>query len=132
MSSFPANISNEKAEQLLTKCGDNIIDASKTSRNELCQGIYKNLLKHDKVDLNILHAYINVCVENGIKLDIKEFLTNIKYKATGETYKLLLRNVSETGDIDEVFKILELMKIESIPINEAIFNDLVLAHSISG
>lgn len=126
------DISTDDAEQLLNKCGDNIIGATKISKNELCQKIFKNLIDHDKVNFNIVHAYINVCTENNVRLNIQEVLQNIKCKITKETYKLLLKNVCERGDIDQALQILDMMKLESVPLDEFIFNNLVMAHSASG
>lgn len=132
LSFFTAHISNEEAERILTMCGNNMVNASNTSRNEICQRVYKNLLEHGKVDMNILQAYINVCTENDVKLNIKEVLTNTKFKITEGTYKLMLKNVSERGDIEEATRILEMMKLDSVPIDEYVFNNLVLAHAIAG
>lgn len=116
----------------MSQCGDNIINASRGLRNELCQKIYKGLLEHNKLNLNILHTYIKVCTENGFKLDIHEVLSHIKDKQIEETYKLLLRNVCENGDLEEVIKILNEMKNASVPNDEYVFNNLILAHSITG
>lgn len=126
------NISTEDAEQLLSKCGNTITDATKTSKNELCQKMFKNLLDNDKVNVNIVHAYITVCIENNVKLNIQEVLRNIKCEKTNETYKLLLKNVCERGNLEEALQILDIMKLESVPLDEFVFNNLVLVYASSG
>lgn len=127
-----ADVSNEQAKQFWVMYGETILGASKSVRNALCQETYRNLLKHDKVNLEILHIYINICTENSIELNVKEVLESIKFKITADTYKILLKNVCEKGNVTEASIILELMKKESITIDEFVFNNLVLAHSISG
>lgn len=127
-----ANISSEQAEQFFTKYSDVINGASIKSKQELCQEMYKNLLNHVQVKLSFLHSYINICTANNIKVNIKEILTNLKYKIPGETYKLLLKNCCEQNDIEDAFKILHIMKLESVPLDEFVFNNLVLAQSASG
>lgn len=89
------------------------------------------MLTANKVDRDILHQYINICTENGVKVQ-KATLNNVHVEFNDETYKLLLKNMCEIGDIKEVLLVLDIMKQLAIPIDENVFNNLVLAHTISG
>lgn len=90
------------------------------------------MLNYDKVNLSFLHSYINECTANNVKVNITEILANLKYKLPGETYKLLLKNCCEQNDIEEALKILDLMKLELVPLDEFVFNNLILAQAASG
>lgn len=116
---------------MLVRCGEHVSD-SKYSKSELLEKVFENLLKHKKVNLKILHSYINICTKNNIKLNTTEFFQNTKFQGTTETYKILLKNVCEKGDIGEALKILTIMKTQSVSLDEFVFNNLILAHSMSG
>lgn len=107
------------------------MNSSIKSKSEIYQKIYENMLKHDKVNLSFLHTYINACTANNIKVNVEEILTNKKYKIRGETCKLLLKNCCEQSDIKAALQILDMMKSESIPLDEFVFNNLVLAQAAS-
>ncbi|KAJ8921642.1 hypothetical protein NQ315_010551 [Exocentrus adspersus] len=126
------NISSTDAKLLLTCCGSSVVDSSKQMRDRVCQDIYKNLLKYNKLDIDVCHAYVETCTENSTILNCKELLSGIKFEPNQTTYKLLLDNVCENGDVRQALMLLELMKAEGIHANEEVFNKLVLAHTICG
>ncbi|XP_018577646.1 leucine-rich PPR motif-containing protein, mitochondrial [Anoplophora glabripennis] len=126
------SLSSEDARLLFTCCGNSVADSSKQARDKICQEIYKNLLDCNKLDLNISHTYIEICTENSVVLNCKEFLSQVKFEPNQKTYKLLLDNVCQKADIVQALELLETMKIKGISVNEEIFNDLVLAHTIQG
>nr|CAH7746771.1 unnamed protein product [Callosobruchus chinensis] len=124
------NISREDAILLLNCCGNSVVDSSLEARDRVCQDIYKNLLKHNKLDLSVYNKYIEICTENGTLLNAKEFLESIKCRPSQDTIKLLFRNICEKGSTSQAFHLLELMKEYSFPVDEDIFSYLILAHVI--
>nr|CAI5838257.1 unnamed protein product [Callosobruchus analis] len=124
------NISQEEAILLLNCCGNSVVDSSSDARDSVCQDIYKNLLKHNKLDLSVYNKYIEICTENGTLLNTKSFLESIKINPDQETIKLLLKNSCEKGNTSQAFDLLELMKENSFPLDEDIFSYLILAHTI--
>lgn len=125
-------LSAEDARLLFTCCGSSIADSSKQARNKICQEMYEKLLDCKKLDLDTCHTYIEVCTENAIVLNCKQFLSQLQLEPNQETYKLLLDNVCEKADIGQALELLEMMKVMNISINEEMFNNLVLAHTIQG
>lgn len=78
------------------------------------------------------HTYIKICTENNVVLNCKEFLSQVKCEPNQKTYKLLLENVCEKADIIQALELFEVMKVKGISVNEEMFNNLVLAHTIQG
>lgn len=132
ISDFSAELSNEDVQLLLNCCGNFVPDSSRRLRDEVCQRIFIDLIKNNKLTLDTYHTYIKVCTENSVKLDIREFLSSLKDEPTQQTYKLLMKNVCEKGDIRQAIELLEIMKKNFINADEDIFNDLVLVHMITG
>ncbi|XP_023011712.2 leucine-rich PPR motif-containing protein, mitochondrial isoform X1 [Leptinotarsa decemlineata] len=125
-------ISNDDGKILLRYCGSSAINSSRKSRNELCQTIYDNILEQDKVDLKVYYSYIKTCTENGILLNWREFLSNLKHKPDEKIHKLLLENVCDSGAIEEAFSILEEIKYEGYSVDEDVFASLLLGHTLKG
>ncbi|KAG5894067.1 hypothetical protein JTB14_003926 [Gonioctena quinquepunctata] len=126
------DISREDGKLLLASCGNSTADSSRESRNEMCQKIYHNLSKHDKLDFSIYHSYIRICTENGVCLNSKDFLSSLKHKPDELIYKLLLENICESGKVGEAFILLEVIKSEGYSVDEDVFASLLLAHTIEG
>ncbi|XP_072390248.1 leucine-rich PPR motif-containing protein, mitochondrial [Diabrotica undecimpunctata] len=126
------SISNDEGQVLLQCCGSLAINSSQQERNKLCQNIYGNLAKHNKLDVDVYNTYIEICTQNRTLINFKQFLENLKCELHKRTYMLLFQNVCECGDISQAFLLLEMMKSENIPVDEEIFNNLVLVHTLNG
>lgn len=85
-----------------------------------------------KFNSAVYHTYVQVCTENRIVLNCSDFLASMKCKPDESTYKLLLQNVCENGDLEQAFGVLNLMKENMFALDEQVFNELVLVHTING
>ncbi|CAH0552880.1 unnamed protein product [Brassicogethes aeneus] len=118
---------------LLFECAGKLAyNYSKEERDDLCQKLVKYLPKFNKLDINIYHKYLEICTENRSLVNPKQFLNNLRCEPNSETYKLLLRNVCEFGDLETSIIILETMKEKQIPIDEEVFANLVLVYILKG
>ncbi|XP_056647094.1 leucine-rich PPR motif-containing protein, mitochondrial [Diorhabda sublineata] len=126
------NITSDEGHLLLLACGASTFKSSQNERNIVCQNLYANLEKYNKLDLRIYNSYIKICTENRTLINCETFLDNLKCEPSQETLKLLFQNVCESGDVNQAFNILELMKNKAIAIDESVFNDLVLVHTLNG
>lgn len=124
--------SDDKIILLLKCCGKYVPNENIATRNLLCQRIFNELNKIQKFSLEIYHTYIQICTENNVELDHLQFLQQMLSPATEQTYKLLMKNACENGDISKAITLLNTMKDKEISLGEEDFNSLVQAHSIVG
>lgn len=99
--------------------------------------LFSQIWQHlEKISFNFKPKHYNIliqiCTENFIPINYSQFLTTMKCEPDNETYKCLLENACEKGDVQQAFSVLSIMKDENITIDEEIFNLLVLGHTIHG
>ncbi|XP_050312939.1 leucine-rich PPR motif-containing protein, mitochondrial [Anthonomus grandis grandis] len=123
-------LKSEDAELLLKCCGSLIPDSSRIQRNALCQEVFNGLKQADNLNTGIINRYIKTCTENNCPITDKEFV--LKSQPNYDTYKLLLENVSQFGNVQEVLTLLEVMKTKEISLGSEMVNSLILAHTING
>lgn len=136
-------------------CGNLISEESPEKRTQLVQEIWNTFEKLGKFIGNTLlhHAnkpFIN-CIHLGILLDIShhnallrvylenahpfvptKFLSGLEQRGIEPnrvTYQRLITRYCQTGDIEGATRILEFMREKGMPVNEIVFNALVLGHS---
>lgn len=119
---------------LLLKCSGSITaNLSLEARQALCGKIWQALNECIVgMDLQYYHTYVKVCTENRIVLEFKKFLAEMKVKPTQETYYLLLENAARSRSALNTLGILAEMKNLRVPLNERVFNALILNQGLIG
>jgi leucine-rich PPR motif-containing protein len=78
------------------------------------------------------NALLRVYIENEHKFSPLEFLSYMEQKGVEPnrvTYQRLITRFCQDGDIEGASKILEFMKQKELPINENVFNALIMGHA---
>lgn len=93
-----------------------------------------NLEYRSGVQLDISHynALLSVYIENQYEFSPIEFLKKLEAKGIEPnrvTYQRLVTACCHKGDVEAATDILQIMKEKGLPINEAIFNSLIIGHS---
>ena len=114
-------------------CGNLVPEELPEVRTALVQEIWKTL-KALNVPMDISHynALLRVYLENEHPFSPTDFLAEIASKAIEPnrvTYQRLISRYCQQGDIDGATRILEYMRGKSLPVNESVFNSLILGHS---
>lgn len=121
---------NEQVTLYLLCCGKISVYENPSNRIATLHKLW-DLLETNKFIFDVEHynVYIKVYTENKIHIDCESFLSKMKCKPNHETFKLLLRNVCEKGDLDQMFYVLSLIKDKGYSMDEETFNCLVLGHT---
>lgn len=124
-------ITEEQVTLFLQCCGKISIYETPSTRTATLNTLW-NMLETNKYQFNKEHydVYIQTCTENRTGIDCDNFLAKMQCEPSHETYKLLLQNVCEKGDLDRAFFLLSLMKEKGYSVDEDTFSCLVLGHSI--
>lgn len=114
-------------------CGNLVPEELPEVRTALVQDIWKTL-NNLKVPMDISHynALLRVYLENEHPFSPTEFLAELEAKgleANRVTYQRLIQRYCQAGDIDGATRILEFMREKQHPVNEYVFNALILGHS---
>uniref|UniRef100_A0A1Y1KWA2 Pentacotripeptide-repeat region of PRORP domain-containing protein n=6 Tax=Photinus pyralis TaxID=7054 RepID=A0A1Y1KWA2_PHOPY len=113
-------------------CGPLVVDHTPKARQLLCVAIFAKLKSLNLVDVQHYNTYLQVSIENKMRINYTEFLEQMSCEPNEQTFRLLLKAVCEVGDIQQAFKIVTAMKENKFLANEELFNVLVLAHAIRG
>lgn len=127
---FSDDLSIDETIILLNYTGALLPNYSKDKRDELCQLIYSKAVASKASNIDIHNTFIKTCTENGKPVHAK-ILLSIE-NPNQDTYKSLLENSCELGRINEAVNILEIMKQKQVPVDEDVFNNLLLVHIING
>lgn len=114
-------------------CGNLVPEELPEVRTALVQDIWKTL-NNLKVPMDISHynALLRVYLENEHPFSPTELLAELESKgleANRVTYQRLIQRYCQAGDIDGATRILEFMREKQHPVNEYVFNALILGHS---
>ena len=105
-------------------------------RTKLVQEIWSTLNKLNvPMDVSHYNALLRVYLENEHPFSPTEFLGDLESKGIEPnrvTYQRLIARYCQEGDIEGATKILEFMKEKQLPVNESVFNALIVGHSQSG
>lgn len=126
-----SELTEEQVMLFIQCCGKISIYESPKNRVIVLNQLWAEL-ETNKFLFNVQHynAYIQVYTENRIHMNCDSFLARMKCAPNHVTYKLLLQNVCEKGDLDQVFFLLSLIKGKGYTVDEEIFNCLVLGHTV--
>lgn len=114
-------------------CGNLVSEEMPEVRTKLVGEIWKTL-KAINVPMDISHynALLRVYLENEYNFSPTDFLADLESESVEPnrvTYQRLIARYCQQGDIDGATKILEIMREKNLPVNEAVFNSLILGHS---
>lgn len=84
------------------------------------------------LDISHYNALLRVYLENEHPFVPTELLAELEQKGIEPnrvTYQRFITRYCQTGDIEGATRILQFMREKEMPINEVVFNALVLGHS---
>lgn len=114
-------------------CGNLVPEEMPEVRTALVQEIWKTLnALNVPMDISHYNALLRVYLENEHHFSPTDFLAEIESKSIEPnrvTYQRLIARYCQQGDIDGATRILEFMRGKNLPVNEAVFNSLILGHS---
>lgn len=106
------------------------------TRTKLVQEIWNTLNKLNvPMDISHYNALLRVYLENEHQFSPTEFLSELESKGIEPnrvTYQRLIAMYCQSGDIEGATRILEFMKEKQLPVNESVFNALIMGHSQAG
>lgn len=114
-------------------CGNLVPEELPEVRTALVQEIWKTLnALNVPMDISHYNALLRVYLENEHGFAPTDFLAEIEAKGIEPnrvTYQRLIARYCQQGDIEGATRILEFMRAKSLPVNENVFNSLILGHS---
>lgn len=84
------------------------------------------------MDISHYNALLRVYLENEHPFTPTEFLADLEtngIEPNRVTYQRLISRYCQQGDIDGATQILEFMREKQLPVNENVFNALIMGHS---
>lgn len=84
------------------------------------------------MDVSHYNALLRVYLENEHSFSPTEFLSNLEAKGIEPnrvTYQRLIARYCQLGDVEGATRILEFMRERNLPVNECVFNALIMGHS---
>ncbi|KAL3279388.1 hypothetical protein HHI36_016898 [Cryptolaemus montrouzieri] len=126
------NLTEEQVLFLLQWCRRILPGETQKTKHILCQNVFQTFQSQSKFSEKVYQTYVNVCTENRHLLDIETLLSSLPKNVSLDTIKLMLRNVCEGGDTEKAQTVLLHMKNKGCPVDEEVFNDLILCHTING
>lgn len=114
-------------------CGNLVPEEMPEVRTALVQDIWRTLNNLNvPMDISHYNALLRVYLENEHVFSPTEFLVELEAKGIEPnrvTYQRLIQRYCQDGDIDGATRILEFMREKQHPVNEYVFNALILGHS---
>lgn len=93
-----------------------------------------HILHEDGFKLEIGHYnyYLKACLNDRRLVNIEEFVRTMQVQPNSETLNLILELTCEQGNVRHMLEILNIMKKNGIAFDDAIFNNIILCHTING
>lgn len=117
-------------------CGNLVPEELPETRTKLVQEIWNTLNKLNiPLDISHYNALLRVYLENEHPFSPTEFLSELESKGIEPnrvTYQRLIARYCQDGDIEGATRILEFMREKQLPVNENVFNALIVGHSQAG
>lgn len=117
-------------------CGNLVPEELPEIRTKLVQEIWNTLNKLNiPMDISHYNALLRVYLENEHPFSPTEFLSELESKGIEPnrvTYQRLIARYCQDGDIEGATRILEFMREKQMPVNENVFNALIVGHSQAG
>lgn len=127
------HVSSSQSLLLLRCCGSLVPEESLEVRTQFTKEIWETLNALDvPMDISHYNALLRVYLENEYLFSPIDFLENLKLKGVEPnrvTYQRLIMRYCQQGDLDGATLILKFMQEKILPINEHVFNALIIGHS---
>lgn len=115
------------------RAGNLVPEELPETRTALVQEIWKTLNSLSvAMDVSHYNALLRVYLENEHSFSPAEFLADLEAKGIEPnrvTFQRLISRYCQQGDIEGATRILEFMREKQLPINEHVFNALIMGHS---
>ncbi|KAK3753711.1 hypothetical protein QZH41_013799, partial [Actinostola sp. cb2023] len=125
-----------QAYQMLRNCGKELMYESPQSRTDMVHVIWDKLLASGiQADIMMYNALVSVYLQNDYDFNPLEVLEQIQSAGLEPnliTMTLVIKEFGQKGDIAGVFKVLEFMKTEEMPVTEPVYAALILAYWRTG
>ncbi|XP_053985993.1 leucine-rich PPR motif-containing protein, mitochondrial-like [Hylaeus volcanicus] len=127
------NLSKSLSVTLIKCCGNMLPSVPLKLRQELTDRVW-NLASKRKSELTIdhYHALLHAYIDNDNIIDPGEFLKSMVVDAQYDTYCLLLKLSSKSGDIASVETLISDMHKAGLPLDEEAYNTLVHVYAVNG
>lgn len=105
------------------------------ARAELVQELWKSLENNCIVDISHYNALLAVHVENEQPISLEATLADLesrKLVPNRATYQKLLDNYGRRGDVDGFADTMKVMMAQKIPLNDKIYNSMIMVHGFAG
>lgn len=115
--------------------GELLVEETPDTRAKLAHDLWKSLESGCVVDISHYNALLAVNVENEQPVSLEKTLAELKSRNLAPnraTFQRLLDYYARQGDLDGLTRTMEVMKTQEIPLNDTMYNSLILAHGFAG
>lgn len=127
------HVTSSQSLLLLRCCGSLVPEESTEVRTHFAKEIWETLNALDvPMDISHYNALLRVYLENEYLFSPIDFLADLQSKGfepNRVTYQRLIRRYCQQGDLDGATQILKFMQEKTLPVNEHVFNALIVGHS---
>ncbi|XP_037041583.1 leucine-rich PPR motif-containing protein, mitochondrial-like [Bradysia coprophila] len=126
-------VSSAQSLLLIRCCGYLVPDELPKNRMAFVQNVWRTLNNlNAPMDISHYNALLQVYLKNEHSFHPTTFMADMESKGVEPnrvTYQHLVSKYCQEGDIDGATKVVEFMREEQLPINEHVFNALIMGHS---
>ncbi|CAK1540253.1 unnamed protein product [Leptosia nina] len=128
------NFSTKKQQLLLISCcSEYLPDETPATRMTLVEEVWDIIKGHSKIDVGHYNELLTVYIANKRTIVPSGFVDQMApVKPNDATYALMLKALSEGGDINRATEVISNMKALGIPASRDVFNSLIVCHGKAG
>ncbi|XP_038207718.1 leucine-rich PPR motif-containing protein, mitochondrial [Zerene cesonia] len=128
------NFSSKKQQLFLIRCCSELLpDETPATRMALVQDVWNTISSHAKFDVDHYNELLKVYIANNRTIIASSFINEMSpVKPNHTTFELLLKALSEAGNINQTTEVLSNMKSLGLSTNENVFNSLIICHGKAG
>ncbi|KAI5645009.1 leucine-rich PPR motif-containing protein, mitochondrial [Phthorimaea operculella] len=128
------NYSTKKQGLLLLRCCTDLMpDEPPASRMAMAEQVWETLKQHTTLEVEHYNELLRVYIANKKTVLPSVFIQNmLPCKPEMTTYELLLRCLSEAGDLDHATEVVANIKSMNLPATESMFNSLIICQGKAG
>ncbi|CAG4954237.1 unnamed protein product [Colias eurytheme] len=128
------NFSSKKQQLLLIRCCSELLpDETPATRMALVKEVWNTISSHARFEVDHYNELLRVYIANNRTIVASTFINEMNpVKPNDTTFELLLKALSEVGNINQTTEVLSNMKTLGLSTNENIFNSLIICHGKAG
>ncbi|XP_063530687.1 leucine-rich PPR motif-containing protein, mitochondrial [Cydia strobilella] len=130
------DITSSQSLLVIRCCGELVPEELPEQRTLLVQKIWSVLTERGiPMDISHYNALLRVYIENEHPFSPAQFLEELEKKGLQPnrvTYQRLMWRYCQEGDVEGATKVLEKMRVLSMPVSEPVLNALVMGHAFHG